>query len=73
MSIWGLGDAIRSRIIVELLSPGEYSEIWLFALANTGIWIFAWANTGIWISARGNILESAYTPGIEKMMFSVKT
>ena len=41
MSISALGNAIRSRIIVELLSPGEYTGIWLFHLANTGIWLFA--------------------------------
>ena len=63
MSVWGLGNAIRSRIIVELLSPGEYTGIWLFARANTGIWLFAPAN----------ILESGQIHwGYKKMIFSVK-
>ena len=34
----GIGNTIITRIIVELLSLGEYAGIWLFAQAN-----IAWA------------------------------
>ena len=64
MSISALENAIRSRIIIELLSPGEYSGIWLFDRPNTGIWLFIpgeyWnlvihrANTGISLFPRAN-------------------
>ena len=41
MSISGLVNAIISRIIIELVSPGQYTGIWLIGQAYTGIWLFA--------------------------------
>ena len=57
MSILGLGNDIISIIMVKLLSPGEYTGIWLFAGANTGIWNL---ESGY---SPGRILESGYSPG----------
>ena len=41
MSISGSVNSITWRIIVELVSLGQYTGIWLFAQAYTGIWLFA--------------------------------
>ena len=63
MSVSALGNAIRSRIIVELLNLGEYSGIWLFIRAN--ILESGYSPGRIFESGYSpwQILESGYSPG----------
>ena len=59
-----MGNAIRSRIKVELISPSEYTGT-LFPRANTGILLFTRMDTGFArVTGIWNIFARALNTGI---------